>query len=200
MNLREATIVAGDVLSKISPACQRSQIAGSVRRKKLGGIHDIELVVVPKISPVRNLFGEVQYDHNHLEQVIYKLGSIYADGPRLKKIRLEDFGYLQENGVRVEIYIVIPPAQFGVIYTLRTGPREFSTWCVSQRNIGGQLPSHLYVKDGAVWEGGQRVLQEDGSWAWQGGEIVPTPEERDFFEVLELGWIEPEKRRANWRR
>lgn len=193
MNLPEASTIAKNIFAHISPSCDRCEIAGSVRRRKLGDIKDIEFVILPKLSPVRNLFGEIQYDHNALEQMIYKLGYIYADGPRLKKVHVD-------GKVNVEFYIVLPPAQWGVIYTVRTGPREFSTWCVSQRSIGGQLPSHLYVKDGAVWEGGERILQDDGSWAWQGGEIIPTPEEQDFFDILELDWIDPERREAKWRR
>jgi DNA polymerase/3'-5' exonuclease PolX len=192
MNLHSATQIAADILARLSPVCERCEIAGSVRRKKRDNIKDIEFVAVPKISPVTNLFGERQYDHVSLEYVITKLGYVYAAGDRLKKVRM--------NGVNVEIYIVYPPAQWGVIYTLRTGPRQFSQWCVTQRNLGGQLPSHLYVKDGAVWKGGQRVFQDDGSWIWQGGEIIPMSEERDFFRVLELEWIEPENREAKWKR
>jgi DNA polymerase/3'-5' exonuclease PolX len=192
MNLQSANLIATDILTKLSPACERCEIAGSVRRKKRDDIKDIEFVCVPKISPVTNLFGERQYDHVALEHVITRLGYIYTAGPRLKKVRV--------NGVNVEIYIVYPPSQWGVIYTLRTGPRDFSQWCVTQRNLGGQLPSHLYVMAGAVWLGGARTMQDDGSWIWQGGEIIPMPEERDFFSVLELEWIPPEKRKAQWRR
>lgn len=197
MNLSSANLIVASILAKLSPACERCEVAGSVRRKKPDNIKDIEFVCVPnKISPVHNLFGERQYDHVALEYVITQLGYVYTAGERLKKVRVD--------GVNVEIYICFPPAQWGVIYTIRTGPWQFSQWCVTQRNLGGQLPSHLYVKSGAVWEGGERVMQDDGEgdvkWIWQGGEIIPTPEERDFFKILELDWIEPWNRDAKWRR
>lgn len=45
---------------------------------------------------------------------------------------------------------------------------------------GVQLPSYLAVRDGVVWKNDQPV---------------PTPEEVDFFRVLELDWIPPQQRR-----
>jgi DNA polymerase/3'-5' exonuclease PolX len=92
--------------------------------------------------------------------------------------------YKLPEGINLDLFLVTPPAQFGVIFTLRTGPAEFSTWCVTRRALGGRLPKFALVNSGAVW-----VHQK----------IVEMPEEINFLDFLGIGWIEPEKREVRWR-
>ena len=53
----EAFRLAQDAVRLLAPACQRICIAGSLRRKQ-ATICDVELVVVPKIEPRHDLFGQ----------------------------------------------------------------------------------------------------------------------------------------------
>jgi len=80
----------------------------------------------------------------------------------------------------VDLFSVLPPAQWGVIMMIRTGPAEFARRVVTRRDAGGWLPSHLAVRDGAIWDGDQ---------------IVETPEEADVWRVLEMDPVAPEDRR-----
>ena len=95
-----------------------------------------------------------------------------AYGPRYKRLLYQ--------GVPLDLFSVLPPAQWGVIMVIRTGPAQFSHRIVTPKRYGGLLPSHLRVKDGAVWHG---------------EEMVPTPEEADFLRLLGLEWVEPWERK-----
>ncbi len=169
---REALFIAKQLKSELSPLCERIEIAGSVRRQK-PDVGDIELVAIPKMVSSGDLLGSpisafARHDFT-------KLGVVLKHGPRYVQIALH------RARINLDFFIVLPPASWGVIYTLRTGPADFSTRCVTQRSKGGLLPSYLQVKDGVV-----RHIAT--------GEIVPTPEEEDFFKALELRWLPPDKR------
>ena len=87
------------------------------------------------------------------------------------------------------MFLVLPPAQWGVIFAIRTGPAKFSQWLVTPRRHGGALPSYCRVRDGGVYKAGAKV---QGPGARDG--LILMPEEKDFFDLLGLDWIEPEAR------
>jgi len=80
----------------------------------------------------------------------------------------------------VDLFSVLPPAQWGVIMMIRTGPAEFSRRLVTPRGSGGLLPDGLRVRDGAIWDGEHAIA---------------TPEEDDVWRVLGLAPVAPEDRR-----
>ena len=135
-------------------------------------VGDIELCAIPKMVPGNNMFGDPV---SALETFDYgQIGRVLKGGRRYVQIALH-----QE--INLDLFIVLPPASWGVIYTLRTGPAEFSRKCVTQRRKGGLLPSYLQVKDGVVRNAST-------------GDIIPTPEEDDFFRALKMHWLSPDKR------
>ena len=170
----EAKRLADQLLAELSPVCERIEIAGGVRRQK-PECHDIELVAVPKTEPMKDIFGEVVGRRNLLNEFIESQGYFCdKNGDRYKRIV-----YTEE--LNCDLFIVLPPAQFGVIFTIRTGPWEFSKHIVTPRKFGGFLPSDCNVKDGAVHD------------AY--GRIIPMFEEIDFLNFIGLGWIEPKERK-----
>ena len=171
MLYKYALPIARQIKLLLEPFCQRIEIAGSVRRLK-PDVGDIELCAIPQMVPGNNMFGDpisalAEFDYD-------QMGHVIKGGQRYVQIALH-------QGINLDLFIVLPPASWGVIYTLRTGPADFSQKCVTQRKKGGLLPSFLRVKDGTV---------QDATT----GEIIPTPEEEDFFKVLKLNWISPDKR------
>lgn len=175
MKLFEAQRIAEEVMRKLRPYCERIEIAGSVRRRK-AEVKDIEIVAAPLISYENDLLGD-PVPFNPLEAYPWSsLGRCGKCGPKYKQIALNE-------GINLDLFIVLPPAQWGVIYTIRTGPAEFSHWCVTQRKKGGGLPSDCVVKDGGVH---------------RGGVLVPMSEELDFLDFLGLGWVNPSERKARW--
>lgn len=161
--LADAEAIAAKYIGLLAPVCSRLMVAGSIRRRK-PEVGDIEICCIPNPDTV----------------FFPLLGKVIKDGPRFKQYELEE-------GIKLDLFIVLPPAEWGVLYTIRTGPPEFSRKIVTQRNKGGLLPNFMAVKDGALWRGG-------GKGYTIGDQKIPTPEETDFFQAIGLDWIKPEKR------
>jgi len=172
-----AFFIADELLRTLRPSCERIEIAGSIRRAKKE-VKDIELIAIPLFMP--DLFGETLLDHSLDVFDWASVGDLKAGGHKMKKVALH-------AGINLDLFIVTPPAQWGVQMVIRTGPAEFSQWMVTKKSIGGALPDHCFVKDGAVWDG------RDGS-------KFNLPEEKDFFRLCGLNWLEPALREARWKR
>lgn len=166
--------IADEFLSAVRPFCERAEIAGSIRRGK-EKVGDVEIVVAPRTRTVPGLFGPME-ENALLAFPWGEWGKLERNGERYKRI-------MTPEGIAIDVFIVLPPAQFGLIYLIRTGPGEFSQWVVTPRRKGGGLPSYLKVRDGAIWHG---------------NEIVPTPTEEDVFRVLGIDYIPPSERKAFW--
>jgi len=177
----QAQYIAEKWIAYLAPACERIEIAGSVRRGKYE-VHDIDLVAVPRIETIPDMFGQPGTKVNALEMQVNQLFMERAyiaslkRGPRYKQLLLLE-------GCHLELWIVQPPAEFGLQFLIRTGPAEFSHWCVTQKDKGGGLPSYLHVRDGSIWHHAEKIA---------------TPEEMDVFKILGLEYIEPQERRARW--
>ena len=187
MELSKARDIADQVIERLRPHCERVQIAGSIRRGK-ERVKDIEIVASPLLYHEADLLGE-QVTVNPFERYPWGyLGYVMKNGTRYKQIALAGFSG-QVEAISLDLLIVLPPAQWGVIYTIRTGPAEFSHWCVTQRKKGGGLPSNCVVKDGGVHRVGDHrsPLQ-----------LIPMTEELEFLDFLGLGWVEPGERKPRW--
>lgn len=177
MPYAQALAIAEQVVADISPYCQRIEIAGSLRRKR-ETIGDIEIVCVPKIRDLTDLFGEDVGLVTELDDVkLYRLGyGIPKGGDKYKRLELPK--------INVDLFITMPE-RWGWIFAIRTGSADFSHWLVSSKQIGGALPSNMRVKDGLLW---------------MGKTVIETPEEVDVFRVIGLTWIPPEQRiEGKWR-
>lgn len=176
MNYSRALNIASGVIEAIQKECERVEIAGSLRREK-PQVNDIELVAVPKIRMLRDMFG-MEIAQSALDLFPWTLlGTPVKNGMRYKKLSLFE-------EISLDLFIVLPPTDWGVIYTLRTGPADFSKWCVTPRRKGGGLPSDSRVVDGRV----ERY-----------GEHIKMPEEIDFLNYLGIGWVDPADRMPMWR-
>lgn len=164
--LGEAEKIACKYADMLMPYCERIEIAGSIRRRK-AEVGDIEIVAKP--LPALDLFGSPNGYHD----LSLPLPAV-KNGQRYKQ-------YALPEGINLDLFIVLPPAQWGVIFALRTGGAEFSRKLVTAKRYGGYLPSLYIIRDGAV-------RRQDT------GEVVPTPEESDFFALLGLDFISPQER------
>ena len=112
-------------------------------------------------------------------------------GKKYKKFVVATDGGAQIN---LDLFVVTPPAEWGVQMVIRTGPAEFSHWCVARVRNGGVMKNTHRVQDGAVWLGDREEKNPDPLTK------LSMPEEIDFLNFLGLGWIEPGEREARWRR
>ena len=186
--LAEAKAVAVEFLDRLMPACERGAIAGSIRRRR-PEVSDIEIVVEPSFQ---ERTGEDLWGTPHeADLLIERLGALVAAGelrPRQIDVHRRDgsveqshrdgdaYKALEYRDMPVDLFIVRPPADWGVIFAIRTGPAEWS---------------HRIVTDC------QRYLRRvAGGRLYRSGQWVPCPEEADFFRAVGQKWIEPWERTA----
>lgn len=209
MKHEDALNVAKALAGYFEPACTRIEIAGSIRRSK-PEVKDIEIVCIPDLSPVKRPmleFGKPipQLHKTKLDQLAHELVLVddvrmEMNGERYKKM------YLKYAGIKCDLFINIPPSHWGVQAVIRTGPSDFSHWCVTNRKFGGALPDGYFVKHQVVWVAEQiskRDVPDDPNKTLKlltDTNHLPMPEEVDFLNFLELGWIEPKDRVARWTR
>jgi DNA polymerase/3'-5' exonuclease PolX len=186
MNYLTAKHIANELVTGLRDACQRIEIAGSVRRAK-AEVKDLELVCIPLPGAPRPEFGQKPFVswlgqalHN-LEQANY-LGTRIKDGEKYKQIIIntKSLGFITTELFKLDLFIVRPET-WGVQFAIRTGPAEFSHKLVTRQEWGGLLPDHMKVEDGLLWDTQTR-------------QVIPTLEEQDFFAALGLEWLEPKAR------
>lgn len=183
--LAEARTIAEYYRTELAPYCERIEIAGSIRRDK-PEVGDIEMVAIPKFKVFGNgMFGG-QNKYNSLDNVIQEAHrngmQLIKNGSRYKQMLLpKDTSRESANKgfITIDLFIVLPPSQWGVQLLIRTGPAEFSKKAVTQRRSGGLLPSDCMVKDGHVL---------------RNGELIPMPEEEDFLDLLGKPGLKPFER------
>ena len=176
----EALAIADHLVRKLEGACERILIAGSLRRRK-DAIGDIELVAQPRLTPQLDIFEQpiAGLEHSALDDA---LAQISWEGQSKNGPKYKQYTY---KGVTVDLFIASRET-WGCVATIRTGSADFSHWLVTPRRQGGGCPSHLRFSEGRIWAGAQ---------------ALDTPEERDVFEAMGIGWVEPvERREGRWRR
>lgn len=179
MNLAKAEKIAYPLLEELHNAevLRMGAVAGSIRRKK-PEVKDIEIVAEPILG--LDMFGHPDiHAPSELDKWIdssIQIGEIARgdkNGKRYKQL------IHVSSGMKIDLFLVLPPAQWGAIMAIRTGPAAFSQWLVTPKQKGGALPSIYKQRDGALW---------------YKGELVETATEEAYFEKLGIPWIPPEKR------
>lgn len=178
MKRLEAEILAKGFIGLIGAYVARAEIAGSLRRscKEVG---DIEIVAQPWTpQSAKDLHAKLQ---ELLNAGLVELDRKSSDGKR------PPFGpryyRLTYSGKPLDLFLVLPPADWGIIYTLCTGPAEYSHWIVTEA-----LRRGFKVADGQLFKRSIR-----GPWV-PVREKIPCPQEADFFKALGLKYQTPELR------
>ena len=176
----------------LSPACERIEIAGSVRRRK-DPVGDIEIVAIPKLCPdleaQMSFFDEPPKMVSALDMLIGKLVSEKnhfkwgnKNGDLHKNFRIE----FNSDGSEIGLDLFITtPEQWGYIFALRTGPSEFNKAWVTQQYKGGLLRNEYRFEGG--WLIGPDVTR------------IPTPNEKEFFDLI-IGGMMPPEDRSQWQK
>lgn len=161
------------------PEFTRVCVAGSIRRMK-PEVKDIEIVAKVQWCPAVDMLGyrrgvELPFERLNIGEILGAKETI-KNGKRYKQFDLGD--------IKLDLFLVYPPAEWGVLYTIRTGPAGFSRMCVTSESMGGYLKSGYFVKGGALHKNAYRDESE----------LVATPEEKDVFDYLRIDYLEPEDR------
>lgn len=187
--LAAARAVADALRELLEPACTRIEIAGSIRRRK-ATVGDAELVAIPRLvpEPAGDLWGTLRERDLLAERVAALIAAgeftvrmvriTRADGSIEQGRRLgRAYLALVFRGLPVDLFIVHPPAEWGVIFALRTGPGDWNIRLVTEaRNAGRRV---------------------DGGRVYALGQPVACPDEADFFRALGQPWLDPWERRPD---
>jgi len=178
LTYKQAHSLALRIKAVLAPACERIEIAGSIRRKKQE-IGDIELVAIPKLN--NDLFG---LNHDLPTKLDDLLTDLVLNQQRLKPGK--------KNGTKAKQFIIpasntqvdlfLPTIEtWPIIYSIRTGSAEFSKRLVTQVSKGGLLFDEYRISGGRVW------LPDNTP--------IPIEDEREFFsKFLMCGWLDPVER------
>ena len=184
--LAQAEPIAREALALFAPACLRLEIAGSIRRRR-PDVADVELVAVPRLEPILDLFGEQRGEQDTLHALCRQLladgvlshrpdkNGVQSFGPKSKRVVYHG----RAGALPLDLFAVTDVAQWGAIFAIRTGPALFAKRLVTPRLYGGYMPMGMREWEGALWDGTR---------------LVETPEETDFFTALGVAWLPPEQR------
>ena len=96
--------------------------------------------------------------------------------------------YRGKDYAPVDLFQVVPPSEWGVIFAIRTGPGDFNRMLVTSRRWGGGCPLDRKVAGGRVWfidpsreEYARMPASKFAKLAEKGqveATMIPTPEER----------------------
>lgn len=171
--LGTALVVATNLLHLLEPACERIEVAGSVRRKK-PDVGDVELLCIPKAT--ENLFYPDALD----ERIRGLIGNGIL-GYRLNRNGSQQYGPLNKllvhlgSGIPVDIFST-EAKYWGMAMTMRTGPAEFNIRMMSRfRGLG--MRGHAYA-------GISSMTNHD----------IECPDEATVFRHLGWPYLEPEER------
>ena len=175
----EMKALADQIMVILAPACERIELAGSLRRKR-EWVGDIEIVAIPKMLP--NLFSLMDDDtavfttematEVDLLLADYKV-TLKKNGPKYKQFTLSPEPAVFEP--MVDLFLQPDPRTWGVNFLLRTGSREFSASMVRSIHKWGYLPDGWKVKNGLLHN--------------RKGDVIETLEEGQFFEALGLPFV-----------
>jgi DNA polymerase/3'-5' exonuclease PolX len=183
----KANRIAQELVDLLRPACQRIEVAGSIRRRK-ATVHDIEIVAIASVEgqsrgdlwgtlePVNLLTGPGGLLERLADQFPLRAVEVHrADGSVEQQVRQGQLYQAREyQGLPVDLFMVFDPDTWGTIFALRTGPGDWNTRLVTDC---------------------QRYLRRvSGTNVYRAGQLVPCPEEADFFRALGQPWVEPQDR------
>ena len=179
MELEKARKVIQRLVDVMEPACERIEVAGSIRRGK-PDVHDGELVYIPRMVVERvdffqdGLMPATDLIVHHLVEVgVLKWDDVVKrNGPKYK--RLID----TENELVVELFRATAE-NWGLQLALRTGPSGFNKVLVAKPWAGGVMPIDMIMRDAFLWRCGQKLV---------------TLTEEDFFRELGVPYWPPEER------
>lgn len=176
IELAEAHRLAEKIVALVSPAMDRVEIAGSIRRKK-PVVGDIELVGIPA-------------DQERLVSLLRQMGQTIKPGvpgvvpwspkPGARYIRVR-----LDAGMNLDVFLA-SPNNWGGLFLMRTG----SGAGLDGNSFNGFTPGAF--KRWKKLSGGGRMT--DAMPTMPTGEQLWVPEEQDFFDLLEMDFVPPEER------
>lgn len=165
-----ARAVARKIVQELQPACERVEIAGSLRRGN-PAVHDIDLVLLPKTSSEEFSLGASTLLEELLEHLVERGSLASVRG----KDKVKCF-VATKTGIPIDLYVARPET-WATLLLIRTGSKEHNIRLAQRaRELGMKLRAS---GDGI----------EDGH-----GNLLKVDAEEDVFRILGLPYLTPEDR------
>lgn len=176
IDLAIASNLASNILTHVQPAMDRIEIAGSVRRKK-PVVGDIELVgIVGNENKLLNSLKDVgQTIKPGVPGVIP-----WSPKPGAKYIRVR-----LNEGMNLDLFLGTPE-NFGGLFLMRTGSGAGPTGNTFDGFTPGIFKRFKKLSGGGRMTGAMPTMPS--------GEQLFVPEEKDFFDILEMDFVPPVER------
>ena len=171
MELQRAKVIAEELVGMLAPACERIEIAGSIRRRRLE-VGDIELLCIPKFE-------------EGIDQLDKELGLLFLQGiltHRRNKRGSVVYGDKNKlllhkpSGIGVDVFSTTEECWW-VALAIRTGPKE--------SNIAVAM---------AAQKRGWRLKAYGPGFDTPGG-LIRCKSERDVFELVGIPYKKPWERK-----
>lgn len=168
-----AARIAREVSAELALVVERSEVVGSVRRRR-PTVGDIEILVEPR--SISDLFGDGVPDVEAVRRVAGELGNLRSSERASRQLIVDDV--LGNRGVRLEIYLAHEPATWGALLAIRTGPANLGKYVVTVCRRRG-----IVARDGRAIE-------------LATGKPVPTETEEAYLAIAGVECLPPHLRDA----
>lgn len=167
MKLAQATEIAERIKALLGPRCERIEIAGSIRRRKVV-VGDIEIVCIPKTFESGLFMGGDTIVDPEFCALVDRWPAVkgFPTGKYTQRVLPE--------GINLDLFIA-RPENWGLILAIRTGSAEFSRHMLASGWVRAGYCSFC----GMIRKGEQ---------------AIPIREERELFDLIGLPWSEPWER------
>ena len=165
MELKTEQQIGNQVKELLSPACERIEIAGSIRRQR-PFVNDIDIVLIPSNQ------GQLAY-------LLQSLGRFVKNGPKIIRVATR-------YGIEVDIYVATPDI-WATLLLIRTGSKSHNIkLCARAKSLGMKLHA-----DGS---GLFRLALNQTEYENADDERIAGDSEESIFAALGLAYVAPEKR------
>jgi DNA polymerase (family X) len=165
-----AAVVARRIINELSPACDRIEIAGSLRRRK-NVVHDIDIVLLPRDASEPFVLGKP----TTVDGLLHRLVDNGSLTPGRGKEKMKCF-VATKTGIPVDIYFATHQT-WATLLLIRTGSKEHNIRLAQRaRQLGMKLRA-----------------SGDGVEA-ANGEILGIQTEEEIFSLLQFPYLRPEQR------
>jgi hypothetical protein len=174
--------VIGEMVELLRPACERIEVAGSVRRGKLE-VKDAEVVIIP--TPDLLPLTETLIEYGTAQYALY--------GEKLTKRWGNSYRGLMFKGIKCELFMTTADA-WGYQYWLRTGPGDANTFIMRWL---AYKKAPVRFQDGYGWYSANWQLIPKGKeqkWHAADRQRLRIASEEDLFAVLGMPFIPPAER------
>lgn len=178
--LKEMQKIAAEIITKISPYCEKVQIAGSIRRQK-PTVSDIEIIYIPQYE-VDDRFGLFNDSNQVLNNKLRTYLSTADFLKRVNKLGYTNFGeqiqlMLYKDNYPVDFFKTTPTG-WAIEKLIRTGSKEFN----------------IFIIEKAIEKGYKILVGNSCLQKIESNELIYPKSEEEIFKILGLENIPPEKR------